>query len=120
MVLPDTQFYSMSFPYIFNSQTEWIKNNTDSLNVRFVIHEGDIVNNPEQIHQWDSANRSISVLDGVVPYSLAVGNHDDVDGPRDEGARTFNEYFPPARFELEPWYGGHAEGGNHNSYSITE
>ncbi len=44
VVLPDTQFYSESYTGIFDNQTQWIVNEQKNLNVVFVTHEGDIVN----------------------------------------------------------------------------
>ena len=51
--LPDTQKYSEKYPEIFYSQTEWIKNNLSKMNIKFVIHAGDIVENAkkEALHQ---------------------------------------------------------------------
>ena len=40
VVLPDTQFYSESYPGIFTNQTQWIVDNKDRLNIKFVIHVG--------------------------------------------------------------------------------
>jgi hypothetical protein len=44
IVLPDTQFYSQSYPTIFSNQTQWIADNVEDMNILFVLHEGDIVN----------------------------------------------------------------------------
>ena len=43
--LPDTQKYSELYPEIFWAQTEWIVNNRDELDIRFVSHYGDLVQN---------------------------------------------------------------------------
>ena len=45
IVLPDTQHYSDQFPEIYTSQTQWIAENKDDLNIVFVSHMGDIVQN---------------------------------------------------------------------------
>ena len=44
VILPDTQIYAESFPDSFYKQTEWIKNNVKELNIKCVIHVGDITN----------------------------------------------------------------------------
>ena len=48
---------------------------------------------------------SIGLLDGVVPYALAVGNHD---GPYTSQSDTalFNQYFPLSQFQNLPTFGG--------------
>ena len=77
VVLPDTQHYSECYPGIFTNQTQWIVDNQDRLNIKFVIHEGDIVEDADNDTQWMSANKSMSVLDGKIPYGILPGNHDE-------------------------------------------
>lgn len=74
-VLPDTQVYSLRMPGIFQIQTDWIAQNTQRLDIRYVLHLGDITdhNTPAE---WANARRALRRLDGVVPYALAPGNHD--------------------------------------------
>jgi len=40
VVLPDTQFYSESYPATFAAQTQWIVDNKDAMNIVYVAHEG--------------------------------------------------------------------------------
>src|ERR1700690_2691527 len=75
IALPDTQYYSSTYPEIFDAQTNWIINNTAALNIRYVLHEGDIVDS-DLDGQWTNASHSMHLLDLKVPYALAVGNHD--------------------------------------------
>jgi len=115
ILLPDTQYYSDSYPYIFTSQTQWIVDNKDSLNIVFVIHEGDIVNHPDDLIEWDRANTSLSLLDGVVPYSLLLGNHDTPEFSRN--STNFNNTFATSRFEAMGSLGGvYTEGKLDNAY----
>lgn len=124
VVLPDTQYYSASYPNIFTSQTQWIKDNKEALNIVFVLHEGDLVNTVTVDMEWQRANTSISILDGFVPYTLAAGNHDmdhHGDGFRDiettqRDSTKYNQYFSYTRYEAEPWYGGHLGSDNDNHY----
>ena len=116
IVLPDTQKYSKTYPEIFISQTEWIAENADELNIVFVSHEGDIVDNWNKEEEWKNADESLSVLDGVVPYGVLPGNHDLVLG---NGPDFFNQYFSPARFSQNPWFGGSfPEGKNNNNFQL--
>jgi hypothetical protein len=114
IALPDTQVYSKKFPEIFRAQTEWIKANKDALNIACVVHEGDITGGSSDA-EWQAADAAMRVLDGVVPYCLAMGNH-DYGGPKPRNAAAFNKYFGPDRFQDQPWYGGHFEKGNENAW----
>lgn len=70
IVLPDTQAYVDPGTYadVFTNQTQWIVDNKDALNIVFVTHVGDIVNNWDNIPEWERSNTSMSLLDGVVPW----------------------------------------------------
>jgi hypothetical protein len=129
VVLPDSQKYLLNgaYPQIFTSQTQWIVDNAVSENIVFVTHEGDIVDTWNSTTEWGNANESIGLLDGVVPYGLAVGNHDKYENPADPMYSTistyFNQTFPYTRYQNEPWYGGHYPAapdpnGNSNSYQV--
>ncbi len=74
-VLPDTQVYAESFPGIFDAQTAWIKHNAKELDIKYVLHLGDITNR-NTAEEWLNAYRSMSLLHGTVSYALAPGNHD--------------------------------------------
>jgi hypothetical protein len=111
IALPDTQHYSEAYPAIFTSQTQWIKDNKTARNIVFVTHEGDIVQNYSNETEWIRANTSMSIMDGVVPYGMAPGNHD-------EPSTLYNQYFPYTRYEGLPWYGGHYQSLNDNNYQL--
>jgi len=111
VVLPDTQKYSQSYPDIFTAQTQWIADNVDALNTVFVTHEGDIVQTWDNTTEWERADTSMSLLDGVVPYGVLPGNHD-------QPTTYYNQYFPYARYESQPWYGGHYGNTNDNNYQL--
>jgi hypothetical protein len=76
VVMPDTQIYSESFPQHFNAQTQWIKDNAAALNIKYVLHEGDIVNVAADTNQWVNSRAALDKLNGFVPYAIAPGNHD--------------------------------------------
>ena len=97
MVLPDTQVYAEHFPDIFTAQTQWIADQKGQKNIVFVLHEGDITDDSTDV-QWQNAVTSMSILDGVVPYTIPPGNH-DVNG-------SYNAYFPVSRYENLATFGG--------------
>lgn len=117
--LPDPQEYSRGRPDIFMNQTKWIKENVDSLNIKFVIQPGDLVDSGKSITQWNVVDRSMGVLDGVVPYLVTMGDH-DYDNSMLVPIRTtsnYNTYMGYNRFSNYSWFGGHyPENGAENMY----
>ena len=89
-VLPDTQFYSRyatdaenqqfmrkygSEP--FQAQTRWVAQHAAALNIPFLAHLGDVVDQQGKPDQWKVASAAMKVLeDAKVPYSILAGNHD--------------------------------------------
>ena len=101
VALPDTQFYSESYPTTFTAQTNWIKNNQVGQNIVFVTHEGDIVDNYDNTTQWSNATSAMDNLNGVVRYATCPGNHDS-----DYGANYTNyaANFGSARYSTKPGF----------------
>lgn len=135
VVIPDTQEYfgkgtkkepdskeAVTNP-VFLSQTQWIAKNIDRQNIVFVSHVGDIVdkNNDDQ---WKIARENMDLIHGLVPYGVAVGNHDmTLKG----NSSLFQKYFPAKRFDKFSWYGGYfnetisdpgISGNNANSFQL--
>ena len=134
IALPDTQFYSESYPEVFAAQTDWIVANKDRLSVIFTTQLGDCVQNSNAREvEWQNADAAMrrledpvttGLLDGI-PYGIAVGNHDNTGNPgtlADEGATTrlYNKYFGIPRFEGRGYYGGHYGINYDNHYELFE
>jgi hypothetical protein len=63
------------------------------------------------------ASQSLHLLDGVVPYVIAAGNHDYTNLADRMGMG--NVYFPPSGFAAYAWFGGTFEPGHiENSFSL--
>lgn len=120
VILPDTQMYSHLYPKIFIAQTQWIADNVLAHDIRFVLHEGDVVNIPgPTTQQWERAVAALNKLDGVVPYALAIGNHDYDDEGVTRASTLFNRFFPLDKFRREPTFGGYYEEGKmDNTYHL--
>lgn len=120
-VLPDTQFYSLKYPSIFTGQTAFLAENAEALNIAYVFHLGDIVdlNTPEE---WRTAREAMRLLDGVVPYALATGNHDYGKwGTAVDRTTGLNEWFSYGEFAALPSFGGaYEEGRLENTYHLFE
>ena len=106
VVLPDTQIYAWKYPELFHAQTRWIAENRAGYNIEYVLHVGDVVEHNNE-KEWEIARKAFSVLDGKVPYAIALGNHDI--GPRGSAKNRdslFGEYFPLGDFKKWESFGG--------------
>jgi hypothetical protein len=147
--LPDTQWYSEDADNsggfgkgdiaTFIAQTEWIVDNRAALNIVYVAHLGDCVQNgdtgnyfypdstPTNVDEWDRASSAMYLLEDDVttglpygiPYGIAVGNHDQSDWGNPNGTTTlYNQYFGSAHFSGRSYYGGHYSTNNDNHYDL--
>ena len=122
VLMPDTQFYSEKYPDTYVQQTLWIRSRVKEDNLKFSIGLGDIVQNAKEEQEWINANRAASTLDGVLPYSMVPGNHDQAskDKMLKRDTSLYNKYFPVSRYADEKWYGGHLGDKNDNNYCFFE
>lgn len=124
ILLPDTQYYTKRFPEIYYRQTKWIVDHSDELNIKFVVHLGDITqeNTHEQWKVADEAHRSLDKAN--ISYSVVPGNHDmpKIGSGKDRERNTtiYNKYFGPDRFKGKTWYGGHMGTSNDNNFTFFE
>ncbi|MCP4509593.1 MAG: metallophosphoesterase, partial [Fuerstiella sp.] len=118
VLLPDTQNYSEKYADTYTAQTLWVRQQVKQDNIKFVVHLGDIVQTSTKMAEWENADRAMRLLDGVVPYSIAPGNHDMVVKTRD--TTLYNQYYSPERFADQPWYGGHMSETNDNNFCFFE
>lgn len=117
VLLPDTQFYAETYHDEFYAQTQWIKDNREEEKIRMVIHLGDLVQNRnESKEEWEVARKAFRTIDGLVPYTVAPGNHDQLMNIRDSS--LYNEYFPFKDYEQYDWYGGHMGDDNDNNFTF--
>ena len=116
-IIPDTQqevviTHAINGKY-FKNRTEWLADNKENLDLRFVIHTGDVVNwGNEDESQFEIAAEAMQVLDNAkIPSALCLGNHDTaavgVGGSAADPANTrtrlrdttaFNKYFPVSNY----------------------
>jgi hypothetical protein len=102
-------------PGNFAKVTQWIADHKEELNIKFAFHTGDFVDGTKGIipvaDQWIEARDAMSILEWSVPYSVTPGNTDDL--------TFFDQYFGPAHFVGQTWYGGgFPEGSNESSYYL--
>ncbi len=122
VVLPDTQYQTHASPQggspeILTRMIHWIAENAAAERIGLVVHVGDITdqNLPTQ---WEAAQNSLYLLEGLVPYTLTVGNHDTGFGGNAASRDTLlSTYFPVTRYAERPWFGGTFEEGRlENNY----
>lgn len=102
--MSDTQYYSMTYPHIFDAQTKWIAENKDSMKIKYVFHTGDVVEESFKDDQWKRADQFMKTLENAnVPYGVLAGNH-DVDHKTSDYTQ-FYKYFGAGRFSDKPYYG---------------
>ena len=98
VVLPDTQQYAERYPDVFLAQTRWIAEQATALDIRYVLHVGDVTewSTPGE---WALADRAFDEL-GDVPLAVVPGNHDyDVGRVR---ASPLSTIVTPADLERVP------------------
>ncbi len=108
MCIPDTQAYkSKKDPSLpggwreknksFDTRVDWIVAIAKKQRIFFVSHMGDVVEVNRQ-SQWDFASKGMGKLDGVVPYGICPGNHDQQRNTERVGDTSlFAAAFPPSR-----------------------
>lgn len=110
VLMPDTQCYAQDHPQIFHAQTKWIADNAST--ITFVLQLGDITNrnNPPQ---WEVARAAMNRMDGKVPYTFVLGNHDigTSGSSKKRTTKLFNKYFPYEKYSKSPHFGGAFEPG---------
>jgi len=116
VVWPDSQWASEKWPEILPVMAQWIVDQRDAMNIKYVLHVGDMVQSGHIEEEWRGFDAAMRVLDGEVPYALAVGNH-DLDRLDETRTVLFNRTFPPSRFERMPGFGGSfLEGRSDSTY----
>ncbi|WP_083632234.1 metallophosphoesterase [Domibacillus antri] len=102
--MSDTQYYSESYPHIFDRMTAWIAGQKEALNVKYVFHTGDLVDEVDQAYQWRHADEFMGTLDKArVPYGVLAGNHDV--GHKTGDYKEYSKYFGENRFAGKEYYG---------------
>lgn len=101
----DTQYYSESYPDQYRYQSEWLVANRDRLNLRYVVHTGDVIDDFDQDWEWNVGDENMKRLeDAGIPYGVLAGNHDVGSGNRCYD--YYWRYFGENRFQNSPVYGG--------------
>lgn len=74
-VVGDTQIVALKYPDQFHKIYDWIIANKDEKKIAHVMGLGDITDK-NTAEEWAVAKESIDKMNGVVDYTLVIGNHD--------------------------------------------
>lgn len=102
IVVPDTQYYTLAYPDILDDMLAWVADIAQDHNTLFLLHEGDVTHENSD-PEWANARHSFDLIEGVLPYAVCVGNHDEID---DTDHAQFEATFPLSAVSGEPWFGG--------------
>jgi len=114
VAIPNTQKLARYNPEEMKGQTEWITNNIATENIAFATHLGGIVDDGNDLAQWNSAVDALDLLDGILPYSVCLGVTDLHNSTnRLEGAAEYITRFGSSRYSGYSWYKGSYRDLNH-------
>ncbi|EPZ1654688.1 hypothetical protein ACXKXE_005383, partial [Escherichia coli] len=55
---------------------DWLLANRSRMNIQYLFHDGDIVDDVDMISQWENADAAYKKLDEAgLPYGVLAGNH---------------------------------------------
>lgn len=117
----DTQYYNENTlpgePYRHQQAIHsYLLDRRDELNVQYLFHTGDIIDDYDVMEQWDRADPEYRRLDEAsLPYGVLAGNHDV--GNHLEDYTNYGAYFGADRYADNPWYGGTFE-DNRGHYDL--
>lgn len=125
--IPDTQITIQSWPDDWFAMMNWINANKDVLNIRGVIHEGDITEYPRNADKQRARDGFRSLQ---VPWCFCFGNHDycDWNGSRDVTGSTslacWAPYLPYSEESAKPTFVASYPAGTVNNtaheFKVTE
>ncbi|THV32902.1 lamin tail domain-containing protein [Glycomyces buryatensis] len=123
----DTQYLTEGYRDAYAEMNRWMVTNADAREIDYVSHTGDVIQNwlngthssARATDEYEFASDSMSILDEAgLPYGVTPGNHDNKWGRE---SSLYNQFFPPQRFEENPWYGGAwREDDGQNHYDLIE
>ena len=125
----DTQYYNEDLSDNYKYQTDihqFLLDQRENLNLKYLFHTGDIVDDFDQEYEWRNADNAYKMLeqdaDGNplpyadrLPYGVLAGNHDV--GHKSDSYTNFSNWFGADRFAGSPWLGGDYE-DNRGHYDL--
>lgn len=102
-VIPDTQVYAENADTRANQQTQFVADQKTAMNIAFVAHEGDVVENLNSVTEYTFMDAAWDIIDAAsIPAGVTSGNHDNTHN----SASIFHNYFGATRYGAQPWWCG--------------
>ena len=114
--MSDTQHYSNRFPDIFYAMTAYLRDAEKKLNLKYVAHTGDLINNYGSERQWENAVRAMASIANI-PAGVCAGNHDVKHD--DALYDNFSRYFGEKQVSYRECYGGSFQ-DNRGHYDLID
>lgn len=116
VMLPDTQYASEYWPEVYRAQMQWVDDQQSARNIKYVLHVGDVVDNSDQVAQWNNSKGAMGLPTDDVPYIIGPGNH-DLDSTTTRAATRYNTHYPRSTFTgLSSFGGTYPTNQNDNAY----
>ena len=74
--MSDTQAYASTYPEIYRSMMQYVADQRDALNIVYLLHTGDLINNAYTDHDPLNAKAAFDLLPKDLPILTVCGNHD--------------------------------------------
>lgn len=116
--ISDTQHYSVKAPEVFQQMTRFLSDEQARMNLVYIVHTGDFVDENSSVSQWESTAEAMKTLEDI-PYGVLAGNH-DVGGELDFG--LYGKYFGEEVMRKRPgsaYYGGSYK-NNRGHYDLVD
>jgi hypothetical protein len=116
--ISDTQHYPVKAPEVLQQMTRFLRDEQARMNLNYVVHTGDFVDERSDESQWESAIAAMETLKNI-PYGVLAGNHD---AGRDSDFSRFSKYFGEEAMLERPesaYYGGSYK-NNRGHYDLMD
>ena len=132
-IIPDIQAMTHNYEKFGKNLTQlhqWLLDNKTAYNIQFVSYVGDLgecqyadeSKRDHVIAEWTFMQDKVHMLDGKIPYTLSLGNHDYDDWCRTNRNTTmFDRFFNYDQMKELPGFGGvYQKGEMDNSYYLIK
>ena len=113
----DTQRYAYKDSTTNKDMIKALVDDKDKYGIEYVIHSGDLVQTPDKEDEWQVAKEAMSQLDGIIPYGVLAGNHDQDSG--DERFTLYTKYFGDATYSGCDYFAGSFENCRAHAQLVT-
>lgn len=107
VLVSDTQRYAQEDADTNMAMIKALADDAEKYHIEYVAHAGDLVQTPEHEDEWEVAKSALSQLDGIIPYGVLAGNHDQQ--TKDARFENYGRYFGDEFYSGRDYFGGSFE-----------